>query len=491
MKRLHQKLSLALLALLIILGAAFYAIDRVNVRLYFEELTQRLNASLAMYIANDKPLITDGVVAEATLAELANRAMTINPTAAIYLLDTRGRILGHVLDPDSVVTDQVSMAPVHELLNESTRLPIRGQDPRNPAAGKVFSAAPVMDEGKLAGYLYVVLGGAEYEAIAAQAANGYGQRLFVLAIAVLVLCACAAGFLVVRLLTSRLRRLTSELDAYTASNCTQAELLHESEHANDEIATLREACREMAATIDKQMTSLRETDRLRRELVANVSHDLRTPLASMQGYIETLLIKDAQLGAADRRQYLQTARRHAQRLSTLVQDLFELARLDSNSIKPQFERFDLAELVHDVIQDFQLEAERGQVRLRVLQPPAAIPVNADIGLIQRVLENLVANALRFTPVNGSITIAIDNSSERVGVSVADTGQGIRAEDLPRIFDRFYRSEQGQESLANSTGLGLAIAKRILELHGSRIEVSSRVAEGTRFDFDLPVLAHAA
>ena len=206
----------------------------------------------------------------------------------------------------------------------------------------------------------------------------------------------------------------------------------------------------------------------------------------MQGYIETLLIKDAGLDATTRRQYLEIARRHADRLNTLVQDLFELAKLDANSVTPSFERFDLAELVHDVIQEFQLDAENSNITLSAVEPASSVPVVADIGLTQRVLENLVANALKFTPAGGNVTIAIERHAERVGVSIAETGHGLREADLPRIFDRFYRAEHGEESLADSTGLGLAIAKRILELHDSRIEVTSELAAGTRFEFDLAV-----
>ncbi|MEM7612728.1 MAG: ATP-binding protein [Pseudomonadota bacterium] len=486
MTRLHQKLTLALLAILIVLGAGFYLIDRANIRMYYEDLTQRLNAPLAMYIANDKPLLADGEVVTETLSELANRAMTINPTAEIYLLDNDGKILGHLMDPAAVVATHVDLGPIRSLLTEDQPLPIHGSDPRRPDASKVFSASPVMNGDSQVGYLYVLLGGNEYEAMAAEAADGYAQRMFAMSIAVLIACAFAAGALVVVFLTRRLRRLTEELDAYTASGCNDASLLQPPGSATDEITALRQSCRQMAGTIEQQIDSLKETDRLRRELVTNVSHDLRTPLASMQGYIETLLIKDAGLDATTRRQYLEIARRHADRLNTLVQDLFELAKLDANSVTPSFERFDLAELVHDVIQEFQLDAENSNITLSAVEPASSVPVVADIGLIQRVLENLVANALKFTPAGGNVTIAIERHAERVGVSIADTGHGIREEDLPRIFDRFYRAEHGEESLADSTGLGLAIAKRILELHDSRIEVTSELAAGTRFEFDLAV-----
>lgn len=486
MKQLHVKLSLALLAIVLMMGAAFYTIDRNNIRLYYEDLTQRLNASLAMYIANDQTLLDDGQVNDAALAELANRAMTINPTAEIYLLDPAGEILGHVLEPAAVIASKVDLAPIRALMNGSAELPVRNTDPKMPTVKKVFSVAPVQVEGETAGYLYVVLGGAQYEAIAAAAASGYSQRMFMISIAVLIGCAIAAGILVVTLLTRRLRRLTREVDAYTDTGCKDLALIKPSLHRDDEIGALREACRHMAETIDTQVASLKETDRLRRELVTNVSHDLRTPLASMQGYIETLLIKNDTLTNDERQHYLEIARRHAQRLGQLIQDLFELAKLDADRVSPQFERFDLGELIHDVSQEFELAASDASIALTVERPQQPVTVVADIGLIQRVMENLVGNALKFTPTGGSITIAIEATERHVDVRVEDTGHGIANEDLPRVFDRFFRARHGEESLADSTGLGLAIAKRILELHGSQIEVTSRVSEGTCFEFELPV-----
>lgn len=494
MRRLHAKLSAAMLTIVLLLGGAFYAIDRVSSKLYHEELSQRLNASLAMYVVNAKPLINSGQVDGAALAELANRAMVINPTAEIYLLDTNGGIRAHVLPSDAVSADKVNLAPILDLLSDSDNLPIKGDDPKNPGVEKVFSAWPVMDgtaPDTLVGYLYVVLGGAQYEAVAEQVSGSYVQRMVPVAIGLLVLTAFLAGALVFSLLTRRLRRLTSDVKNYTGNDFSNEYAIDAATTSNDEIDDLRDACHIMASTIETQVEGLKENDRLRRELITNVSHDLRTPLASMQGYIETLLIKDETLDRETRIQYLSVARKHAARLSALIQDLFELAKLDSNRVTPEFEHFPMTELIQDVIQEFGLEAKSADVELQIEPPKTAVSVYADIGLIQRVLENLVANALKFTPSGGSITIGVSQGSDRVGVTVADTGTGIREEDIPRIFDRFFRAEQSEESIADSTGLGLAIAKRILELHGSRISVTSRVAEGTCFEFDLPAVKLAA
>jgi signal transduction histidine kinase len=239
----------------------------------------------------------------------------------------------------------------------------------------------------------------------------------------------------------------------------------------------------MADKIQEQFESLKETDRLRRELISNVSHDLRTPLASMHGYVDTLLIKNDTLSMDERRHYLEITRRHTQRLGQLIGDLFELSKLDSASVTPNLETFSLAELLQDVTQDFELEAKKAGITMEVEAVRDPAMVYADIGLMQRVLENLIRNALKFTPREGRITISMVPKPDHVSVAVSDTGCGISDEDLEHIFDRFYHAEQSENS--DSTGLGLAIVKRILDLHGSRITVQSSPNQGTRFEFELP------
>jgi signal transduction histidine kinase len=494
MKRLHYKLSAAMLVIVLLLGAAFYGIDRYSVRLYYEELSQRLNGSLAMYVANAKPLIRSGEVDHEALEDLANRAMVINPTAEIYLLAPGGEILGHALPPDDILANRVDTGPIHDLIAQSAPLPIKGLDPRHPGTSKVFSAFPVTDPAApehLSGYLYVVLGGSQYETVAEQVAGSDRQRMIAAGILLLVLAAFGAGTWLFSYLTRRLRRLTGEVSAFTASQFDAGSPVKAANQPGDEIDQLRNACWFMAETIQQQLSALQEDDRLRRELVTNVSHDLRTPLASMQGYIETLIIKDDALDAGTRKQYLEIARRHATHLNRLIRDLLELAILDSRSITPEFERFLLAELIHDVVQEFELQAKQANVLLEVNPPDESVSVYADISLIQRVLENLVGNALKHTPSGGKVSISVRSSAAAVGVSVADTGPGIAAEALPHIFDRFYKAAQHEARSGNSMGLGLAITKRILDLHSSEISVVSKDRQGTRFDFDLPVDARAA
>jgi signal transduction histidine kinase len=254
----------------------------------------------------------------------------------------------------------------------------------------------------------------------------------------------------------------------------------------DEIDRLGATFQAMTRRIRQQVQTLQYTDTLRRELVAHVSHDLRTPLAALHGYLETLFLKNNQLTPEDRRHYLDIAVRHSTRLGKLVAELFELAKLDAHETQVHPEAFSLAELVQDVVQKFQLMAQQKQQQLQAQLTDDLPFVRADIGLIERVLDNLIQNALQYTAPGGTIRVALKLQRPRIAVQVTDTGNGILSEDLPYIFERFYRAGKGRQDVAGGVGLGLAIAKRILELHGSSITVDSPVHGGTTFTFHFPI-----
>ncbi|GAB4299545.1 MAG: hypothetical protein Kow0096_18960 [Thiohalomonadaceae bacterium] len=238
----------------------------------------------------------------------------------------------------------------------------------------------------------------------------------------------------------------------------------------------------MAQTIIAQVERLEQKDSLRRNLVANVSHDLRTPLASLQGYLETLLFK-TDLDATQRRHYLEIAFQHGARLSRLVSELFELSKLEANEAQPQREAVALGELVQDAVQHFELRARQQDITLQAASGAELPFVSADIAMLNRVLENLIGNSLQHTPAGGVIELTMTERPEGVEVCVGNSGAGIAAEELPHVWERFYQAPERHH--AGGAGLGLAIVKRIIELHDGALRVSSTPGEMTRFCFTLP------
>ncbi|MBI3610379.1 MAG: HAMP domain-containing protein [Nitrospirae bacterium] len=486
LKTLYAKLAAVLLGLFCLIGVFYVLLTLFTTQMHLQEVNQKLNRTLAEHLVSKNILMTEGRINEAVLKDIFHMLMVINPNIEIYLLDPNGAILAFSALPGKVKRQEVSLEPIRRFLNKNTTLPILGDDPRDVSRKKIFSVCPIPVAGPVEGYLYVILSGEEYDSVAQMLQGSYILRLSTGVVSGGLLFALLAGLVFFNLLTRRLRRLASTMEAFKQSNFSEPikQSVHDKGRFGDEIDRLGETFNQMTDRIVLQMTKLKEADALRRELVANVSHDLRTPLASLHGYLETLLLKEGTLTPEEHRNYLEIATKHSERLGKLVSELFELAKLDSYETQPHVEPFSLSELVQDVVQKFQLTSEKKRVGLRAELPKNLPFVSADIGLIERVLENLIENALRYTPEGGAITIALVLNNDRVKIQVADTGCGIPQEELPYIFDRFYRVEKHERS--DGAGLGLAIAKRILELHGSSIEASSVVNNGTTFTFHLPV-----
>jgi signal transduction histidine kinase len=226
-------------------------------------------------------------------------------------------------------------------------------------------------------------------------------------------------------------------------------------------------------------------EQARRELIADLSHDLRTPLVAMRGYLELLVARGEAMPADERRQHAETALRQCRHLASLVDELFELARLDGKGMALDREPLALAELASDVVQKFALAAATRGVTLDVAAESGLPPVRADLRLIERVLENLVANALRHTPDGGRVELRLGRTPGAVQAEVSDNGSGIPADELPFVFDRHYRGAASRLSDPDGAGLGLAIARRIVELHGGTLRAESEPSRGTCLRFALP------
>ena len=257
---------------------------------------------------------------------------------------------------------------------------------------------------------------------------------------------------------------------------------------NNEMADLARTFNEMAAQLEAAARKQRELDILRRDLVAWIGHDLRTPLTSIRVLVEALAD-----GVVDDpttvQRYLQTAQRHIRSLSILIDDLFELAELDAGGLSLEQHPESISDLISDTLETFSALAARQGVKLEGSVSPGTDLVCMDAQKIGRVLANLVSNALQHTPTGGSVQIRASAMAENVQVEVRDTGEGISTEDLPHVFEQFYRGEKSRSRDTGGSGLGLAISKGIVEAHDGRIWVaSSGRGQGATFAFTLPLAA---
>jgi signal transduction histidine kinase len=252
----------------------------------------------------------------------------------------------------------------------------------------------------------------------------------------------------------------------------------------DEMASLAKSFNEMVAQLEAAERKKVQVEALRRDLVAWAGHDLRTPLTSIRAIIEALadgVIEDEE----NRLRYLRTAQADIESLSHLIDDLFEMSQIDAGGLKMDLEPGYIADLVSDSLERFSEQARQKNIQIEGQISPEIGPVRMDEKRIGRVLANLLANALRHTPPGGVVQVAVQKSAGVLVVAVKDTGEGIQPEDLPYVFDQFYRGEKSRSRSTGGAGLGLAIAKGIVTAHGGSLGIESEPRKGTRVWFTLP------
>lgn len=289
------------------------------------------------------------------------------------------------------------------------------------------------------------------------------------------------GYLLANTMTQSLRSLQQGAQRLATGDFSARVIINEI----DELSDVAEAFNKMADELEMSFARQKALEQARRNLTAAVSHDLRTPLTSIRAMIEAI-IDGVVTDPPTIQRYHATIHSQIQSLSGLINDLFELSKLESDQIQLNKEAINLNDLLSDVLESMQPQAKNKNVSLKAIFCEDLPTVRAELVKIQRVLYNLIQNAIRHTSDSGSISLMTTVVPTGIQVDVADTGEGISPDDLPYIFDQFFRGEKSRSRETGGAGLGLAIAKRIIEAHQGQIWVESQVGQGTRFSFVLPL-----
>ena len=259
-----------------------------------------------------------------------------------------------------------------------------------------------------------------------------------------------------------------------------------SELKDKKVENIGEELTAWADTNDKEIARLQEAERFRKQYLGNVAHELKTPIFNVQGYISTLLdggLEDELIN----RKYLERAEKSIDRLINIVNDLDTISKLESSMNKLDLERFDIVALAREIAEQTEMEADRKQIKISVKGAenlPSPFWVVADKHYVGQVFVNLIVNSIRYGKEGGTTRIRFRDMLDKILVEVEDNGLGIGKEDLPRVFERFYRTDKGRSREQGGTGLGLAIVKHIIEAHGERITVRSELGVGSTFSFTL-------
>lgn len=481
-KSLYWKFSFVFLMLMIIIGGVYVYVTATAANEFFLKTKQALYKDVASELTNEVPIFINDSLNEGAVQKIMMHHMKVNPTVEVYILDTLGKILTYDAPPEKIKKTHVSMVPIRELLRAKGESYVLGNDPRNPDACKVFSVAKVGDDGGLKGYVYAILASEEYDSISSMLMGNFIYNVSLKTFIVTVIFAVFIGLISIRYLTKNLKVIEKGVANFSEGNYDQRIQLH----SKGEFSHLAQCLNDMAGVISGNIEQLKSIEKLRRELVANVSHDLRTPIAVIHGYIETMLMKNESMSIEDRERFLKIALGSTENLENLVTDLFELSKLDSEKVELKKEKVNISELLNDLSNRYKLLAEKGDLTFEVTGEKEKVGfVEIDIALMERAIQNLIENSMKFTPRGGKVCVDIEMKNESVLLKIKDTGVGIAEQYIPFVFDRYKKIDSDQYNSAGA-GLGLAIVKRIADLHEIKIEVSSVINEGTTFTLTLPL-----
>ncbi|MCC6175303.1 MAG: HAMP domain-containing protein [Chloroflexi bacterium] len=464
-----------------------------------------LNATLhALVEGNLRVQVGPGVFSAEPAARFDSFGPSLRHLDYVVLLAPGGAVLassdptGAGFSPPERTDWQRLVAAVHAGERDPASLTIL----RDGSAPSALGAAPILSD---SGALVAIVVIAKDQAPALNPAQRVVRGITILGAASMVVLtasfvfalasASLVAYLLSRRLTSRLERLGRATEALAAGDLSRRVDVG----ADDEVGQLAGRFNVMAerlsatvAELDAQRRHAEQALAARRELIANVSHELRTPLASIRGHADSLLLLGDAASGFRRRESLAVLTRETERLSRLVDELFLLSTAESGGLPLTVASFQIGDVLDEVAASFRPLARReGQISLVVASEPDLPPVSADRERVIQVLGNLVRNALRYTPEGGLVSLRAERAGTAVRVVIEDTGIGIPPERLARIFDRFYRGDDGRDRESGGAGLGLAIVRELVEAMGGMATADSVPGEGSRFSFTLPTAGAAS
>ncbi len=415
--------------------------------------------------------------------------LLLEPSSALYLIDNQGLVrVGYSKQRSIGGSSHVDLAPIRQLLGNPDGKIEYGSDPDFPDMKCLFAAAPIYDGKVQSGYLYMLMRPPETNP-GQLLASSYANRTALLVALSASLLSALFVLIVMAQITRPLRRLASAADRVRAAGIEDipdaASFPHQDRR--DEIGHLSRAFRDMVQRLHEQVQRVRRMDATRRDWVASISHDLRTPLTSLTGHLETVILRGERLGEVERERFLRVALKNAQHLDRLSASLFDFARLDSDAVRLEKAPTHLGELIDDIAQRFAPAAETRGVHIDSSYPDALPLAQVDAALIERAIANLMENALRYTPAGGTIRLVAQPEDGGIAVIVSDTGAGISPADIAKVFERFFQGSQQREGRGHA-GLGLAIVKRVAELHRGYVRASNQPQGGACFTLWLPMNA---
>ncbi|WP_394203971.1 sensor histidine kinase [Shewanella waksmanii] len=444
---------------------------------------QSLHQELASHMAHINPLLSQGVTSDAALKEAFHDFMLLGPSFEIYTLDLNGNVIAYDAKEEKIKRQQIDVAPIQQFLAAAS-LPILSQDPRSNDNDKIFSVTELQTpSGNKTGYLYVIIGGELFDSW--QSLTSKQQQLTHWASGAVIsfIFAMTLFVLLIRYFTRPTDQLAKRLRQLSKDG-QQAMQLTQKKHAPKEIKALTDDINQLLNRVHQQHRDLANQQQARQEFMLHLSHDLKTPLTSLQGYIDTWLLLPEH---KQDRELIEIAARSGEQLQQLLSQILQLTALENGQIQVHKQVVNLLQLLNDLKLQFAPRATKQNVELNFNADPQLM-INSDPQLLTRVLNNLIDNAIRYTPKGGFINISLTQQQEQLWLHISDNGSGMHKHELNAL--KQLSSSQARLESADSLpqlGVGLAIVRQLVALLEYDIQIDSNPGKGSTFKLALESL----
>lgn len=472
---IFSRIGIFVFLVIAVLGVLFVVVTYTATSDYFQASTQLLNKDIAGHIAKlSAPFSKEGIDHKKA-DSVFNSTMIISPNTEVYFLDTLGNVK-YYYAPDSLIKERkIPLDNIEIYLSDPIHL-IKNTDPRDPGTPKIFSAAPVMIGDQKVGYIYVILASKEYRNVAEfvfkSRVGGWATKVFF----IIILATVVFSLLYTSRLQKRFNHVVSVLDQFKEGNLNVRFNIGE----KDEFYPIADAFNKMVAMLDDNFTRLKLLEDERKNFLANISHDLRTPLAVARGYTETLLIERT-ASREEQESHLEMILNKIMQVEKLVLQLFEISKMESVNFTPKKEPFVFSEILQEIIKGAEFQARKKNITIICQNCEDSMMIEGDISMMERVVQNLLENAVKYTSEHGYINVTLARQPGKLIVLLENSGIPIAGELLNWINNSTAEDTMNRPKQA---GLGLALVKRILYLHQFAFTADISDGNDNRFNISM-------
>jgi signal transduction histidine kinase len=480
---LFKRISILIFLLVTVLSLLFIVITYFTTNEFNQSSMQLADKDVAAHIAKFTSPYEEKGLNKNIADSVFYNAMVLNPGIEVYFLDTTGSIMYYHAADSVIKLWKIPLTNIKKHIQSNGEDYIKGPDPKNPSTQKVFSAAEVNSNGKKLGYIYVIVGGSEYGTASSMLFESHVIAFAVTAFCIIVILSAVLSLLYVNRLQKSFQKIIHVLNEYMRGDFDVRFNMND----KDEFAPITDSFNKMATLLSYNISRLKQTEQERKDFVAAISHDLRTPLAVAKGYTETAITKinEGEINKHEIDGFIQLVHKKLQQIEIMVQNLFELSKMESVHFSPNKEPFIFSEVLNEFYNASEKNALAKNISIACNGCEDMSWINADIRMMERVVQNLFDNAVKYTPAGESIHISLERKEDLLTVIFNNSG-AVFSDDLINWINITTQQKDAAAIIkpANS-GLGLLIVKKILELHNYHFQVKQDNNNSIYFIIQMP------